>query len=639
MSENTAAGTVTRFAIERRIRAALGSGQPLPSRLRASLERLVGIDLDAVRLHTGAEADWLTGLLSADAVTAGSDIFFRPGAYSPETEDGLALLGHELGHVLANATAGAGRSGGVRVDRSEGAELFADRVAAQVLRGEPRAPSGAVARPVSEEQELVLRCHASWEHRLLGDAPAVDLQAIAQRLPARQQLLTDLRDFLYMWHQNPQAVTQAQINARYPYIRTLRLTTSGLLVTYGELNTLPDYLASPEAMDGLPANILLPILQAVRQEGYNKVQAMLGGSTASFKGSVAINTGWSIVDLLWETRAVDKLTINLGPNGTDHYTALVARNACHFAPYSWYRWQTFYTIARAKALGAFQTQDPAAKARLTRQAWVNLGYADHFLQDSFAAGHLVNKTQIMQWFIDWAADKWYVPVADWPAVSQMTVARQPGLSAQGLYNQANPGTVFDPQTAEEQDSRQARMDTCGVQADGGTQQAAYLNYLAFLNSTVVQASSGALHDYFNAKSVWAASVAQPAAFQLWGDDTMLNGGNGVFFASQTAHTSQQSIVDLLATGQTAVTVQQVFDMFPTQVSSTGPTGLQSLQNWNNGLQAVANTLFPQVNYYVLRAYPSIGRISVDQPANVLSDLLAQPSTQRLLAATPAPAAV
>ena len=81
------------------------------------------------------------------------------------------------------------------------------------------------------------------------------------------------------------------INARYPYLRTLQLTTSGLLVTYGELNTLPDYLASPEAMDGLPVNIRLLILQAVRQEGYNKVQALLGGATTSFQGSLQLRAG------------------------------------------------------------------------------------------------------------------------------------------------------------------------------------------------------------------------------------------------------------------------------------------------------------------------------------------------------------
>ncbi|MEO7260617.1 MAG: hypothetical protein ABI047_05085 [Jatrophihabitantaceae bacterium] len=448
---------------------------------------------------------------------------------------------------------------------------------------------------------------------MLGDAPAADLNAIATGLPNRQQLLQDLRDFLFMWHQSPQSVTQQMINARYPYIRTLQLTTSGLLVTYGELNTLPDYLASPDVMDSLPAEYLLPILQAVRQEGYNKVQGLLNGSTASFAGSVAINSGWSMLDLLYETRAIDSLTQNFGPNGTDHYTGLVGRNACHFAPYSWYRWQTFYMIARGKALLAYQAQDPASQARLTRQAWINHGYADHFLQDSFAAGHLVNKTQIMQWFIEWAVDKWYVPVADWDQVKLMTTALQPGLSAQALYNQANPGNVRDPQTAEEQATELARMNMCGVVANGGTQEQSYLNYLAFLNSTVVQSSSGALHDHFNATSLWVTSVAQPQAFQIWGDDTMLNGGAGVGFASLTAHQSQRSIIDILNTGQTATTVQQLFDQFPTQVSSTQAGALQPLQQWNNGLQATANDLFPAVHYYLLRAYPRIGKISVDQP--------------------------
>lgn len=551
----------------------------------------------------------LARAVGADAVTVGADIFFRAGSYRPDQPAGLWLLGHEVGHVVDPSD----RTDAAGLDRSPDSESWADQVADHVLAGR-RQPGCAPARRSPPREPLLFSRHASWEHRLLGDAPAADLNAIANQLPNRQQLLQDLRDFLFMWSQSPQSVTQQMINARYPYIRTLQLQASGLLVTYGELNTLPDYLASPDVMDNLPAQYLLPILQAVRQEGYNKVQGLLGGATTSFTGSVAINSGWSMIDLLWETKAIDNLTANFGPGGTDHYTALVGRNACHFAPYSWYRWQTFYTIARTKALEAFQAQDPASQARLTRQAWVNHGYADHFLQDSFAAGHLVNKTQIMQWFIEWAANKWYVPVADWDQVRLMTTALQPGLSAQGLYNQGNPGDVRDPQTAEEQAPMQARMNMSGVQGNGGTQQQSYLNYLAFLNSTVVQSASGALHDHFNATSLWAASVAQPNAYQLWGDDTMLNGGAGVGFASLTAHQSQQSITDILTTGQTATTVQQLFDQFPTQVASTQADPLQPLQQWNNGLQAVANDLFPSVHYYLLRSYPRIGRISVDLPA-------------------------
>ena len=39
-----------------------------------------------------------------------------------------------------------------------------------------------------------------------------------------------------------------------------------------------------------------------------------------------------------------------------------------------------------------------------RQALIKNGYADHFLQDSFAAGHLVNKTLVMQWWVEFVND-------------------------------------------------------------------------------------------------------------------------------------------------------------------------------------------------------------------------------------------
>lgn len=132
------------------------------------LERLVGIDLAAVRLHTGAEASWLTGLVAAQAVTAGADIFFADGAYQPQTARGLSLLGHEIGHVLALATSPAevgpdrvARSG-VRVRHNPACERFADEVAAQVLRGQPRPPSGVAARPLLAQDELVL--HRNRNH-------------------------------------------------------------------------------------------------------------------------------------------------------------------------------------------------------------------------------------------------------------------------------------------------------------------------------------------------------------------------------------------------------------------------------------------------------------------------------------------
>src|SRR2546422_311971 len=79
---------------------------------------------------------------------------------------------------------------------------------------------------------------------------------------------------------------------------------------------------------------------------------------------------------------------------------------------------------RHLAQRAYATKDPA----LIQQAWAFHGYADHFLQDSFAAGHLVNKTLVMQWFIQWAATQSLLPVADWDEIKNMTTAHQSSLA-------------------------------------------------------------------------------------------------------------------------------------------------------------------------------------------------------------------
>src|SRR5207249_4713060 len=163
-------------------------------------------------------------------------------------------------------------------------------------------------------------------------------------------------------------------------------------------------------------------------------------------------------------------------------------NACHFAPYSWYGWQDSYDKALAKAHEYYQTKNPET----AREAWIYHGYADHFLQDSFAGGHIVNKTLVIQWFVEWAAPKWFVSVPDWVELQTMATNRQPGIAARRLYS-ANPGGVRDPQTDQEQPTRPERVKMSGVQADGSiTQEAAYQNYLIFLNNSVVQSSSLAL---------------------------------------------------------------------------------------------------------------------------------------------------
>lgn len=75
-------------------------GQPVPERVRGPLERSLGSDFSAVRVHTDSSADRLARTLGAVAFTTGQDIFFRRGHYAPDRQPGRRLLAHELSHVV-----------------------------------------------------------------------------------------------------------------------------------------------------------------------------------------------------------------------------------------------------------------------------------------------------------------------------------------------------------------------------------------------------------------------------------------------------------------------------------------------------------------------------------------------------------
>ena len=127
---------------------------------------------------------------------------------------------------------------------------------------------------------------------------------------------------------------------------------------------------------------------------------------------------------------------------------MLARNSGHFAPFSWYRWHAFHLAARELiARSATETGAEREALRLRARTWA--GYADHFLQDSFAAGHLINKTLVIQWYIEWlAASGVSYPGRD--VLDTLTAARQPPLHGPGLYDRAaaRAGAVARPGAAD-----------------------------------------------------------------------------------------------------------------------------------------------------------------------------------------------
>ncbi len=105
-------GQVAKFSdsIENRINNARGSGRPLADDIQEPMQQAFQTDFSDVRVHTDSEADVLNQQLNARAFTAGKDVFFRDGEYSPGSDSGRKLIAHELTHVVQQNSNDANRS-------------------------------------------------------------------------------------------------------------------------------------------------------------------------------------------------------------------------------------------------------------------------------------------------------------------------------------------------------------------------------------------------------------------------------------------------------------------------------------------------------------------------------------------------
>jgi Domain of unknown function (DUF4157) len=95
------------------IEAERGGGAALPETVRGDMEAHLGVDLGAVRVHSGSAADTLNRSVTAEAFTSGTDVFFSSGKYDPGSSSGKELLAHELTHVVQQSAGTAGPDGEV----------------------------------------------------------------------------------------------------------------------------------------------------------------------------------------------------------------------------------------------------------------------------------------------------------------------------------------------------------------------------------------------------------------------------------------------------------------------------------------------------------------------------------------------
>ncbi len=75
-------------------------GQALSPEARSFYEPRFGYDFSNVKIHTDTIAAKSAQSINALAYTSGNNIVFNSGQYSPNTDSGKRLLGHELTHVV-----------------------------------------------------------------------------------------------------------------------------------------------------------------------------------------------------------------------------------------------------------------------------------------------------------------------------------------------------------------------------------------------------------------------------------------------------------------------------------------------------------------------------------------------------------
>lgn len=553
------------------------------------------VDFAGIRVHH-AGAGRAARALRARAFTAGSDIYFADGAFAPHARAGLWLLAHEVAHVVQQSL------GTVNLSRATtpltvappgtAEERVADAAADAFVAGEtftfdlPRRP-GPAARP------LLVQRYMAWEHSVLGDLAPDEIGAMTKGGEAgsrtRVERIAAYCDLLEELGRDPRRADEARLAAGHPGLTTLRLPGSGLVVTLGELNVLPDYLGHPDEIETAPAAFLEPLLQSVRSWSIAELSRPAGRRMRHrlLPGSLR----YPLLGPLAETAeigVVTRLGERCGFAPTRRYASVLARNAGHFAPFCWYRWHSFHQAAR-ELIERSATAGAAERERLRSRALIYSGYADHFLQDSFAAGHQINKTLVMQWYIEFLA-ACGVRYPDRDVLDALSAQRQPELHGPSRYDrtQVPQAAPWDPEDVAAVPGEAERIALSGVTGGSDAErQQAYVAYQTMLRSGTVNLAAKVVHEHLNKHSLAVSAGPDGPPFRLSGDHTLLAGSDGTVRAARAAAASRQAIAELLRTGRTGISSGEIFQSFPSHVAQDGQ--LLTLQEWHRG--ALRNLCF------------------------------------------------
>jgi len=94
------AGMSTTPGFDQQLQGTKGQGSKLDANVRMEMEGHLGTDLSGVNIHTGGEAQKMSGDINAKAFAHGQDVYFNEGQYNVSSQEGKGLLAHELTHTV-----------------------------------------------------------------------------------------------------------------------------------------------------------------------------------------------------------------------------------------------------------------------------------------------------------------------------------------------------------------------------------------------------------------------------------------------------------------------------------------------------------------------------------------------------------
>ena len=188
-----AANAIATDGVEEAIQRSAGKGQELTSTVREPMENAFGFDFGRVRIHDDTEGDRLSRSLEARAFTSGEDIFFRQGAYAPNSPSGKKLLAHELTHVVQQSSEAIASSGNPFFTRtaqrvSEGVPHFVQRQAdspsvkptfSERFKGEKLTLKVSLTKQQGQQKK---KGPAAAEEHALGDELVHDILGLIQQI-------------------------------------------------------------------------------------------------------------------------------------------------------------------------------------------------------------------------------------------------------------------------------------------------------------------------------------------------------------------------------------------------------------------------------------------------------------------------